>query len=123
MARWLLVSWATNAVALAVAGALLGGVSFHGSVSALIVASAVFGVLNTILKPIMRLLTLPLAVVTLGVAWFFVSLMMLWLTDVLVHNFSISGFWDYVWATVIVWASNLVLDLIFRPRKRRAATS
>jgi putative membrane protein len=123
VARWLLVSWATNAVVLAVAGALLGGVSFHGSVSALIVAAAVFGVLNTILKPIMRLLTLPLAVVTLGVAWFFVSLMMLWLTDVLVHNFSISGFWDYVWATVIVWAANLVLDLIFRPRKRRAATS
>jgi putative membrane protein len=123
VARWLLVSWATNAVALAVAGALLGGVSFHGSFSAVIVAAAVFGVLNTILKPIMRLLTLPLAVVTLGVAWFFVSLMMLWLTDVLVHNFSISGFWDYVWATVIVWAANLVLDLIFRPRKRRAATS
>lgn len=119
MARWILISWIANAIALAVTAWILEGMSFHGSVGAVFVSAAIFGVLNTILKPIMRLLTLPLAVVTLGLAWFFVSLMMLWLTDVLVHDFTISGFWTYVWATIVIWAVNVVLDLVLRPRRER----
>jgi len=117
--RWILVSWAANAVVLGITGLLLSGVTFHHSVLALIEAAAVFGVLNTILKPILRLLTLPLALVTLGIAWFFVSLGMLWLTDVIVGKFSIHGFWAYVWATVIVWVVNLVVDALFQPRRGR----
>jgi putative membrane protein len=117
--RWLVVSWGANAIALGVTGWILSGMSFHGSVSAVLVSALVFGVLNTILKPIMRLLTLPLAVLTLGLAWFFVSLMMLWLTDLLVSDFSISGFWTYVWATIIIWLVNIPLDLILRPRAER----
>ena len=49
-------------------------------------AALVFGVLNTILKPILRLLTLPFAIVTLGLAWFFVSMLMLWLTALIVDS-------------------------------------
>jgi putative membrane protein len=119
MSRWLLVSWAANAIALGVTGWILNGMSFHGSVSAVLVAALVYGVLNTILKPILRLITLPLAVVTLGLAWFFVSLLMLWLTDLLVSDFSIHGFWTYVWATIIIWAVNIPLDLILRPHAQR----
>ena len=114
----LLISWLTNALVLAIVTGLLADV--HASdAGALLAAAAVFGVLNTILKPIMRLLTLPLAVVTLGLAWFFVSLMMIWLTDVLVKDFTVSGFWTYVWATVVIWAVNLVLDTTLRPRRAR----
>ena len=76
----------------------------------LIVAAALFGILNTFLKPIARLLTLPLAIVTLGVAWFFVSMLMLDLTQEIVSGFEIHGFWTLVWATIIVWIVNLVLD-------------
>jgi putative membrane protein len=119
MARWILISWIANAIALGVTAWILDGMSFHGSVGAVFVAAAIFGVLNTILKPIMRLLTLPIAVVTLGIAWFFVSLMMIWLTDVLVHDFTVSGFWTYVWATVIIWAVNVVLDAVLRPRRAK----
>jgi putative membrane protein len=114
MIRWLLVSWASNAIVLGIAGWILSGVSFNGSAWTLIWAALVFGVLNTILKPILKLLTLPLAVVTLGIAWFFVSMLMLWLTDLIVPAFDIDGFWNYVWATIIVWAVNVVLDALFR---------
>jgi putative membrane protein len=113
----LLVSWAVNAAALGAAGWLLHGVTFHHSAGTLIFAAAVFGVLNTILKPVLKLLTLPLALVTLGIAWFGVSMLMLWLTDVIVPKFDIHGFWNLVWATIIVWVVNLVLDnVIFRDR-------
>ena len=90
--------------------------TFHHSFWTLIFAAAVFGVLNTILKPILKLLTLPLAVITLGIAWFFVSMAMLWLTTLIVGKFDIDGFWNYVWATVIIWAVNLVIDALFRSR-------
>jgi putative membrane protein len=120
--RWLLVSWALNAVALGVAGWILSGVTFNGSFWTLIWAALVFGILNTILKPILKLLTLPIAVITLGIAWFFVSLLMLWLTDLIIGAFDIRGFWNYVWATIIVWAVNLVIDLVLREGSGQAAS-
>lgn len=103
------ISWITNALVLAVVAALLGGVDVVNA-GALFAAAAVFGVLNTVLKPLVRLITFPLAVLTLGVAWFFVSLLMLVLTRAIVTGFHIHGFWTLVAATLIVWIVNLVLD-------------
>jgi putative membrane protein len=121
----LAISWGTNALVLAIVAGLLAGVTVS-SVWALIVAAAVFGVLNTMLKPLMRLVTLPLAILTLGIAWFFVSLLMLVLTNDIVDGFHIRGFWSFVEATFIVWLVNLVLDFTPGPwqvtghRRRRS---
>jgi putative membrane protein len=67
-------------------------------------------VLNTVLKPVLRVVTLPLAILSLGIAWFFVSLFMLLLTAALVSGFHIHGFGTLIGATVVVWLVNLVLD-------------
>ena len=108
----LLVSWLLNAVTLGVVAWLFTDVH-GGTTGQLLAAAAIFGILNTILKPIIRFLTFPLAVVTLGIAWFFVSMLMLWITDGLVKGFNIDGFWTYVWATIVVWLVNVVIDLLF----------
>jgi putative membrane protein len=105
----LAASWLTNAVVLGVVAALLHGVRVHNAGS-LIAAAAVFGVLNTVLKPVLRVVTLPLAILSLGIAWFFVSLFMLLLTAALVSGFHIHGFGTLIGATVVVWLVNLVLD-------------
>jgi putative membrane protein len=110
----LAISWATNALVLAIVAAVLHGVTVKNA-GALIEAAAVFGVLNTILKPLLRLVTLPLAVLTLGIAWFFVSLLMLVITTDIVSGFHISGFWSLVEATLIVWVVNLLLDFLPGP--------
>jgi putative membrane protein len=106
----LAISWLTNAIVLAVVDVLIKGVHAKNAGS-LLAAAAVFGVLNTVLKPFLRLVTLPLAILTFGVAWFFVSLLMLALTTDIVTGFHIHGFWHYVEATLIVWVVNIVLDL------------
>jgi putative membrane protein len=85
----------------------------------------VFGVLNTLLKPFLRLITAPLALLTFGIAWFFVSMLMLLLTDSLVSGFKVSGFWTLVWGTLIIWVVNLILDFTPGPwqvtgKRRRA---
>jgi putative membrane protein len=108
------ISWLTNALVLLVVVVLLGGVHVSGA-AALLEAAAVFGILNTAVKPLVRLITLPLAIFTLGIAWFFVSLLMLLLTRAIVSGFHINGFWTLVEATIIVWAVNLLLDFVPGP--------
>jgi putative membrane protein len=112
--RWLLVSWAVNAIVLGIVGWILGSVTFHGSTSTVIWSALVFGILNTVLKPVLKVITFPLALVTFGLAWFFVSMLMLWLTQTIINGFDINGFWNYVWATILVWAVNMVVDAVFR---------
>jgi putative membrane protein len=114
LAKQLTLSWVANAVVLAIVTGVLSGVKVD-SAGDLIRAALLFGILNTILKPFLRLLTLPLAFITLGLIWFGVAMVMLWLTSVLIDGFSIHGFWTYVWATVIVWAVNVVLDFVPGP--------
>jgi putative membrane protein len=119
----LAVSWLTNALVLAVLAALLTGVHYR-DVGSLLAAAAVFGVLNTVLKPLLRFATLPLAILTLGVAWFFVALLMLVITKAIVGGFAIEGFWTLVAATLVVWVANVALDLLPGPwqvtgRRRR----
>src|SRR4051812_40077192 len=114
LAKQLTLSWVANAVVLAIVTLVLGGVKAD-SAGDLIRAALLFGILNTILKPILRLLTLPLAVITLGLIWFGVAMVMLWLTAVLIDGFSIHGFGTLFWATVIVWALNVVLDFVPGP--------
>ncbi len=119
------ISWLTNALVLLVVTLLLTGVSTSDA-GALLLAAAVFGVLNTVLKPLLRLITFPLAVFTLGIAWFFVSALMLELTKAIVSGFYINGFWTLVAATLIVWIVNVVLDFTPGPwqitgkRRRRS---
>jgi putative membrane protein len=103
------ISWLTNAVILAIVAGLLADVTVR-NVGSLLAAAAVFGVLNTILKPLLRFITLPLAILTFGIAWFFVSMLMLVITKGIVGGFHIDGFWTLVVATLIVWVVNLVLD-------------
>ena len=115
--RWaeqLLLSWLANAVALVVVIAVLDDVTI-GSAGDLFVAALVFGLLNTFLKPILKLVTLPLAVITLRLIWFGVAMLMLLLTAVIVDSFEIHGFIALFWATLIVWAVNLALDLVPGP--------
>jgi putative membrane protein len=105
----LAISWLTNALVLAVVVALLDNVTVRNAGS-LLEAAAVFGVLNTLLKPVLRIVSFPLAIFTFGIAWFFVSLLMLVITRGIVSGFHIQGFWTLVEATLIVWVVNLVLD-------------
>jgi putative membrane protein len=114
LAKQLTLSWVANAVVLAIVTGVLSGVEVD-SAGDLIRAALLFGILNTILKPFIRLLTLPLAVVTLGLIWFGVAMLMLWLTDLLVDGFDIHGFRTLVYATIIVWAVNVVLDFVPGP--------
>jgi putative membrane protein len=113
----LLVAWAVDAAALAVAAWIFSGISVGGSAGTLILAALVYGLLATFVKPVLKLLTFPLMLVTLGVAWFFVAMFILWLTDAFVGGFRIGGFWTLVGGTTIVWAVGAAADRWLFPKQ------
>ena len=113
--RRLAIATAVNVAALAVTAGVFDGVRVDGW-GALILAGVVFGIVNTVVKPIVALLALPLILLSLGVALFFVNMLMLALTDWVVNGLVISGFWTLVGATVVVWLVNIVIESAFGGR-------
>ena len=106
----LLWSFVANALALWVVIVVFSGVTIGGALRS-VRGSVVFGLLNTFVKPLLKLVTLPLAVITLRLIWFFVAMLMLEVTTWIVSSFNIHGFFTLIWATLLIWAVNLVLDL------------
>jgi putative membrane protein len=108
----LVLRFAGNVAALWVAAQLIDGVSYGSDVGTLALAALVLTLANALVKPIVTFLAIPLIILTLGVALFFVSLGMLALTAWLVDGFAIDSFWDAVGATVIVWFVNMIFSAV-----------
>jgi putative membrane protein len=111
----LAIAAAVNAVSLAVAAWVFAGVRVDGW-GGLIVGGIVLGIVNTLVRPVVTFLALPLILLTFGVALFFVSMLMIALTDWVVNGLEISGFWTLVGATIVVWLVNLALASAFGVR-------
>jgi putative membrane protein len=100
----LLVHWLIYAVAIVITAYLLPGVQLSGF-SAALVAALVLGLVNTFIKPLLLLLTLPLNILTLGLLTFVINALLILLTSSLVPGFVVTGFW---WALIF----SLVLSII-----------
>ena len=113
MLRRFLVTWLFNIIALWVASELLADISYGGNEWVLVVAALVFSVVNIFVRPVVILFTLPLVILTLGVALFFINLLMLYLTSWIVDDFTVDSFWEAILATIIIWIVNMVLEALF----------
>ena len=114
----LAVAWAINAAALWAANALWDGVSIHGW-AAYLIGSAVLGIANTVIKPLLAVLTLPLIIVTLGFFYLVINIAIVALAEWIAPNFSVDGFWSYVGTIVVVRAVNWIADQVLEGAPRR----
>ena len=118
----ILIGWGVNVVSLLVVDWLFDSVSI-GRWGSIILAAAVLGLANAILKPILALLTLPLIIFTLGIAYFFLNVLMLLIAEWVTPDFSIDGFWTYVGATIVIsivnWVLYTALDALFGDKPAR----
>jgi putative membrane protein len=115
MLRRVVIGTVGNAIAIWAAARIVGHVDLSHSWWTVAGAALILTLLNAYVKPVVRLLALPLVLLTLGIARFLISMLMLWLTSALVSGFRIDGFWPLVKATVIVWLVNVVFAAIFDP--------
>jgi putative membrane protein len=107
----LLVIYGINVLALIVVDWMFDGVTI-GRWWPLLLGAFVLMLGNLIIKPILAILTLPLIIVTFGLAYFAINVLMLALAEWIAPRFSIDGFWTYVGATVVIWLVNLVVGRI-----------
>jgi len=111
-----LVRTLINAAALWVAVRLVGGITYEGGWLPFFGVAVVFGVLNTIIGRIAKILTLPLIVVTFGVFLIVINALMLWLTSALAGTlgigFHVSGFWAAFWGALIVSIVSTILSVV-----------
>jgi len=118
----LIVKVFVNAVALWVAAAVVPGVEVSGdglghTILTLIIVGAIFGAVNTLIKPFVVLFSLPFYVLTLGLFAFIVNAFMLqilsWLSGKLDISFHIDDFfWSAIGAAVVVTFVSMVLNLV-----------
>lgn len=115
---YLLARLLLNGLAIIVAAWAIPGLDVSGPFAAL-VAGAILGVVNVLIKPILILLTLPLTLVTLGLFIFVVNAVCLALTALLVPGFTIAGFWPAVGGALIVSVVSWILNgLVLKPAAR-----
>jgi putative membrane protein len=118
----LIIRWLINAVALWVATVVVDGITVDaattgGEVLIIVVVAAVFGLVNLFVKPIVKLLSLPLYILTLGLFTFVVNALMLlltsWLAGLLDIPFDVDGFWTAVLGALVIsvvsWLLNVLL--------------
>lgn len=123
--RSLLLHWILNAAALWVAAALIPGLDFTGGLGRLLLVAAVFGVVNSTIRPLLTILTCPLIVVTLGLFTLVINALMLLLTGWLSENwnlgFSVSGFWSAFFGGLVVGLVSVILSLALSPKEPRVS--
>jgi putative membrane protein len=107
----LAVALGINALALWVANVIFDSVRIHGF-WAYFIGALVLGIANTILKPILAILTLPLIIITLGLFYLLINIAMVALAEWIAPNFSIDGFWTYVGVVFIIWAVNWIASAL-----------
>ena len=117
-----LIRLLVNAAALWVATRIVPGVSYSGGALPLLGVALVFGVVNAVISPVLKILTFPIIILTLGIFALVINGLMLMLTSGLSSalglGFHVRGFWAAFWGALVVSLVSTILSLFFRDPRR-----
>jgi putative membrane protein len=117
----LIIKLLANAVALAVATWVVAGITLEGAttgrrVLTLLIVAAIFGVVNAVVKPIAKLISLPFIVLTLGLLIFVINALMLmltsWITGQLDVQFHVAGFGSALLGSLVITLVGVLLNAL-----------
>ncbi len=112
----LLLNWVLSAVAVWIVAQLVPGIHVSGAAAALI-AALVIGFINATIGALLKIITFPLTLLTLGVFWFVINALMLKLASALVPGFQVQGFLAAFIGAIVLSVVNLVLKAIVMPKQ------
>lgn len=108
----LLLVWIINAAALLALPYIFSSIQVDGFYTALIVA-LILGLINSVIRPVLLLLTLPLTIITLGLFIFVLNGLLFWFVASFIKGFTIAGFWPAVFGAIVYslisWAASALL--------------
>jgi putative membrane protein len=113
----LLLTWLINALALLAIKYILPSITVDSFVTALIVA-LVLGLINTLIRPIFVILTLPVTILTLGLFIFVINGLLFWAVGSFVPGFHVDGFWAGVFGAIIYSIISWALSAVLLAKKR-----
>lgn len=109
MFRFLLIILG-NSLALYVAYWLVPGFIFDGGLKEYIFAGVALGLINLIIKPLIKLISLPIIIITLGFFTVIINALILWIVDYIFDFIAIDNIIALVWATIVVGFVNLIIS-------------
>lgn len=108
----LFFKWIILTVAVMLVAYIIPGITVASWVTALLVAF-VLGLINTFIKPVLSLLTIPINILTLGIAGVLINTAYFWFASVIVSGFTINGFWSAVFGSLLVslfaWLFSMII--------------
>ena len=112
------ITWATIVVGIAIAAAVVPGIEIHGGFMTLLWVALLFGLVNAVLGPLLRLFSLPLTVLTLGLFALVVNGILLAITAGISDNLDVGGFVAAIVGALIISVVTAVLSFVIRPVAR-----
>ena len=112
----LLTGWILNALALLAVAYLLPSIQV-ASIGAALVAALVLGLVNTLIRPVLVILTLPVTVLTLGLFLLVINGLLFWAVGNLLDGFSVGGFWPGVFGALLYSIVSWLLASLLRPSR------
>jgi len=92
------------------------GVDFTGELKYLIMAGAILGLINYFVKPLLRIITFPLRVLTLGIFSWIINMVIIWAVDILFPELVIAGLIPLFWTTLIAFVISFFFGL-YKPKR------
>jgi putative membrane protein len=114
----ILVGILINAVAL-LATTVVPGITFTGSWLTLILAGALFGLFNLIVRPIVVFLSIPALILTLGLFYFVMNGLLLWLASMFLPGYNVSGLLAGILGSLVIAIVNWLVGFIFSGEKAK----
>lgn len=93
------------------------GVSFNGEMKYLVLAGVFLGLINFFIKPILKIITLPLRILTFGLIGLVINMLIIWAVDIFFPELDIKGLIPLFWTSVLVWGMGFLLGLS-KPKKK-----
>lgn len=96
----------------------ISGVEFAGPWKTFLLVGVILGLINVFIKPILKLITLPIRMLTFGLFTLVINMGIVWAVDIFFTELVIRGFLPLLWTTLIIWGLTSLLPLFF-PRRSR----
>jgi putative membrane protein len=114
----LLLTWILNALALIMVAYIIPGIHITGFMAAMI-AALVLALVNTLIRPILVLLTLPVTIITLGLFIFVINGVLFWMVGSMLQGFVVDGFLHAIFGALLYSVFSWVLASLLAPPVRR----
>jgi putative membrane protein len=114
----LVLRWAINAVALWVAITYIPGIHAQGEWMSLLGLAVIFGFVNALFRPLLKFLTCPLIILTLGLFILLINTLLFWLSGLIGQyfgvGFTVDGFWPAFFGSLVVSLVSMVLTVLVK---------